>query len=194
MVRVGQGHWVRLSDMAETEVEAYEDWTVEELRDELRARDLHTSGSKGELISRLEENDAAEEAEETSSDDEEVAATSTDLVPTEQEEVPADPHKRIYSPYELPADPFAAQAFMDAHPGDVDTSLKLDSEERQQLAEDNIQDAVDQHAARGTTVEDPRLEGTDAPARAEQARSEVAASAQPAEDAGVDQQETVDAV
>lgn len=36
----------------------YEDQTVEELRDQLRDRDLRTSGPKAELVERLEEDDA----------------------------------------------------------------------------------------------------------------------------------------
>jgi hypothetical protein len=36
----------------------YQNRTVEELRDELRSRSLHTSGNKDELISRLQQNDA----------------------------------------------------------------------------------------------------------------------------------------
>jgi hypothetical protein len=36
----------------------YGDMTVEELKDELSARDLHVSGNKDELIARLQESDA----------------------------------------------------------------------------------------------------------------------------------------
>lgn len=36
----------------------YEDQTVDELRDQLRDRDLRTSGPKAELVERLEEDDA----------------------------------------------------------------------------------------------------------------------------------------
>lgn len=37
----------------------YEDRTVEELRDELRGRELPTSGTKAELVERLQDDDAA---------------------------------------------------------------------------------------------------------------------------------------
>lgn len=37
---------------------SYEGMTVEELKDELSARDLHVSGNKDELIARLQESDA----------------------------------------------------------------------------------------------------------------------------------------
>jgi len=39
-------------DLPET---AWEDWTVDELKDELASRDLPVSGNKAELIARLEE-------------------------------------------------------------------------------------------------------------------------------------------
>jgi hypothetical protein len=35
----------------------YDEFTVDELRDDLRSRDLHTSGTKAELIARLEDDD-----------------------------------------------------------------------------------------------------------------------------------------
>jgi hypothetical protein len=44
--------------VADEEV-VYEDMTVEELQDELRARNLPVSGNKAELIARLDEDDAA---------------------------------------------------------------------------------------------------------------------------------------
>lgn len=37
---------------------AYEDMTVEDLKEELASRDLHVSGNKDELIARLQEADA----------------------------------------------------------------------------------------------------------------------------------------
>lgn len=39
-------------------VAAYEEMTVEQLKDELRNRELPTSGSKSDLVARLEEDDA----------------------------------------------------------------------------------------------------------------------------------------
>jgi hypothetical protein len=131
----------------DTVAEDYESLTVVELREELADRGLPTSGHKDELIARLEEDDAKEAAE-----------TSTEEVEEQAEDVPADPYKRIYSPFELPADPFAAQAFKDAHPDDVDESVEIPPEQVAQ-AQANIQDSVDQHATMGTVVEDPRLEG-----------------------------------
>ena len=143
-----------------TEDDTYESMTVAELKEELAVRDLHTSGSKVELITRLEEDDAAEEAAETPGD-EEGAAASKDLVPTEQESEEPPVYTPVYSPYELPANTAAAQAFMDAHPEAVDTELQLEPE-RQELATANIQDHVDQMAEMGIEVEDPRLGGTPA--------------------------------
>jgi SAP domain len=145
------------------EEDSYESMTVAELREELAARDLHTSGNKDELIARLEENDAAEEAEQTPEDEEEPEETDgeeEEAGETDTDLPPADPDKRIYSPYELPVDPFAAQAFMTNFPNDVDTSLTLDPTERQEMAEANIQDIVDYYASVGVTVDDPRLSGS----------------------------------
>jgi hypothetical protein len=131
-----------------TDVEAsYHNNTVEELRDELRARDLPTSGHKDELVARLEEDDAT--AAGTEEGEEEVAAT---------DEVPDYYPLRVYSPYELPANTAAAQAFQTANPEAVDPTLTLDPD-RQDLAVANIQDHVDTMAAAGVTVEDPRLGG-----------------------------------
>lgn len=41
--------------------EPYEKWTVEELREELKNRELSQDGNKKDLVARLEENDAANE-------------------------------------------------------------------------------------------------------------------------------------
>ena len=41
-----------------TEAEGYDTWTKEELAEELRTRELAVSGSKDELIARLQEDDA----------------------------------------------------------------------------------------------------------------------------------------
>lgn len=38
----------------------YLDWSVEDLREELKARELSTTGKKAELVARLEESDRAE--------------------------------------------------------------------------------------------------------------------------------------
>jgi hypothetical protein len=133
--------------MADDEVaESYEANTVEELREELRARDLPVSGHKDELVARLEEDDAGGEATE------EAPAT------TAEASAVVDEGKRVYSPYELPANTAAAQAFTDANPESVDASLTLPPEQ-QAAAEANIQDHVDMMAAMGVTVEDPRLGG-----------------------------------
>jgi hypothetical protein len=146
--------------MPDTEEETYEDMTVVELREELTARDLHTSGTKDELITRLEEDDAAAEEsedEEASGDEEGTTETSTALVATKnEEEAPLIDPPRTYSPYELPANTAAAQAFVDAHPESVDETIVL-PEEQQAQAEANIQDHVEQMAEFGVAVEDPRL-------------------------------------
>jgi hypothetical protein len=135
-----------------TDVEtSYQANTVEELRDELRARNLHTSGNKDELIARLEEDDAAGEEEGE-------AEATAEEAPELTEPAPEDYYPPIvYSAYELPANTAAAQAFIDAHPENV-TQDELEPG-RHELAQANIQDHVDSMAASGVTVEDPRLEG-----------------------------------
>jgi len=189
--------------MAENEVEddTYESMTVVELKEELAVRDLHTSGSKTELIERLEADDAAE-AEETQGDTEEQSDVPPDHLPPDEsdegkveEEAPLIDPPRVYSPFELPANTAAAQAFIDAHPEAVDTEAKLDPPERQTLAEDNIQDHVDSMAVLGVEVTDPRLEGTGAKERAEKA-AEVSAEAESADEAEVEEktEEVADAV
>lgn len=57
--------------MSQTTQPEYDDLTVEELRDELRDRDLKVSGSKDELVARLTEDEDAPEDDEqpTTSDD-----------------------------------------------------------------------------------------------------------------------------
>jgi hypothetical protein len=47
------------SDEDDEEGDSYADWTVDDLKDELGARELSKSGNKPELIARLEESDAA---------------------------------------------------------------------------------------------------------------------------------------
>ncbi|MGH7206896.1 MAG: SAP domain-containing protein [Nitrospiraceae bacterium] len=46
-----------VEEEAQEETAEYSEWTVEELRDALRGRDLMVSGTKDELIARLEEDD-----------------------------------------------------------------------------------------------------------------------------------------
>ena len=45
----------------EEEVRPYEEWTNEELSEELKARELPHSGNKAELVARLEEHDKSDE-------------------------------------------------------------------------------------------------------------------------------------
>jgi len=45
--------------------EPYSEWTVDELKEELKDRELPVSGTKPELIARLEEHDAADEGDDT---------------------------------------------------------------------------------------------------------------------------------
>lgn len=136
--------------MADEPEESYEANTVEELREELRARDLPTSGHKDELVARLEEDDAAAEGGK---------AKGSKAAPEQQAEEAPDYYPPItYSPYELPANTAAAQAFILANPDAVDESIILEPE-RLQLAVVNIQDHVDQMAEFGITVDDPRLYG-----------------------------------
>jgi hypothetical protein len=134
--------------------ESYQANTVEELREELRNRDLPTSGHKDELIARLEENDAAAMAEEAPAEAE-ARAEKEEVAVTD--EVPDYYPPTVYSQYELPANTAAAQAFATANPDSV-TQDELEPG-RHELALANIQDHVDQMAASGVTVEDPRLEG-----------------------------------
>ena len=163
--------------MSETEnTTDYESFTVAELKDELSARDLPTSGNKDELIKRLEDDDVeeAEEAEEEETEEEpeelgrteeearEAAETSTDIEVREGEAPVDDPYKTTYSPYQLPADPVAAQAFIDAHPDDVDTSGPMpDPNEEEAIAA--IEERRQAHAEMGTPVPDPRVPGGDEP-------------------------------
>jgi hypothetical protein len=150
------------TDDTTTEDVSYEGMTVAELREELGARDLPTSGLKDELIARLDEDDANTSAADTpDTTSKELVATSGDV---ERQEAPSgDPYKRVYSPYELPADPIAAQAFYDEHPGDVDTDVPLDRDAATDPAAAAIQDRVDFHASMGTPVLDPRLGQTEIP-------------------------------
>jgi hypothetical protein len=128
--------------------ESYEANTVEELREELRARDLPVSGHKDELVARLEENDAAQ-----AGGSQEVAVQEGEAAPPV---VVTDPYKMVYNPLELPANTAAAEA-MAAVLGDaVDPSAPI-SDERSAQATAAIQDHVDQMADQGTPVEDPRL-------------------------------------
>lgn len=49
----------------------YKDWTVAELKDELKERELPVSGNHQALVARLEEDDAAREGEQKESEDSE---------------------------------------------------------------------------------------------------------------------------
>lgn len=51
------GHGQRTQQPQSDELENYEEWSKEELQEELRQRGLAVSGNKNELISRLREND-----------------------------------------------------------------------------------------------------------------------------------------
>jgi SAP domain len=148
---------------ADTEEATYEANTVEELKEELKSRGLHTSGNKDELITRLEADDAAEaeETDDTDDTEEEEAAPSTDLVAQttlalDVEDISTPP--TTYNPLELPADPFAAQAFAEANPTAVDESKPI-SPQREAAATTAIQASVDKHTGMGTPVSDPRLGG-----------------------------------
>jgi len=46
------------ADASEVEASGWDEYTVDELKDELANRDLPVSGNKAELIARLEEDDA----------------------------------------------------------------------------------------------------------------------------------------
>lgn len=131
---------------------SYEDHTVAELKEELEDRGLPTSGHKDELIARLEEDDEATEAED------EATETSVEVGVLASEVPEGDPYKTVYNPYELPADPVAAQAFIDAHPESVDENVPM-SQERQDQATVNIADSMAMHADAGTPVSDPRVPG-----------------------------------
>lgn len=155
MVKAHPSQSVRLWAMTDTE-QSYEANTVEELREELRARDLPVSGHKEELIARLEEDDAGA-----------VAADAPDQSPPDE---PPDYYPpRVYNVYELPAATAAAQAFIDAHPDQVERA-PFDDADRQAAAENNIQVHIDQMAAFGIVVEDPRVEGYVPPAPEEPAQ------------------------
>lgn len=69
----------------------YEDKTVEELQDDLRDRDLKVSGTKDELIARLEEADAGQSKTEKVLEEPESVAEEANPNPedTEQADPPA---------------------------------------------------------------------------------------------------------
>jgi hypothetical protein len=48
---------------AETPAQAYEDWTVEQLKEELAARNLAKSGKRDDLVQRLRDDDTARATE-----------------------------------------------------------------------------------------------------------------------------------
>jgi len=68
---------VRMSD-----AEGYEAWTIAEMKEELRSRELPVSGSKAELIIRLEEDDpeVEEEGEEVEKVEQDPVATALNRV------------------------------------------------------------------------------------------------------------------
>jgi hypothetical protein len=81
---------------------------------------------------------------------------------TQAAEPYVDPYKTVYNPLELPANTAAAQAFMAAHPDDVDPAAPM-SPERTAQATEAIQ--AHQEAMRETVAgvgSDPRLEETGA--------------------------------
>lgn len=80
--------------MTETTAAPYEQWTVEELREELRSRELAVSGSKPELVARLtaSDRDAAEadtDAGEPAEPSPETTAELATAEPAEPEQVAA---------------------------------------------------------------------------------------------------------
>jgi hypothetical protein len=123
----------------DTEEESYESWTVAELRDELTARDLPTSGLKDELVARLEEDDAAPEAD-----------ASKEVAVRDEETVIEGPVNAVH-PFQLPANTAAAQAYMDANPGSVLDPATPFPDELKALAQEAIADYGDPET-------DPRME------------------------------------
>lgn len=90
--------------------DSYENLTVEELQDRLRARDLKVSGSKDELIARLELSDlAADDPDEVTEAAAEEAGVSAEDVVESAPEAPAD---------EAPADEASDEAPADEAPAD----------------------------------------------------------------------------
>jgi SAP domain len=151
--------------MTDEQDESYQANTVVELRDELSARGLPTSGNKDELVSRLEADDADDAAAEGegAAEEEEAPAEASMALATVGATAGAeggdvDLYKMRYSPLELPANSVAAQAFYDSNPDAVDESIEL-SQERQDQATAAIQTAVSQAADAGVPVQDPRIPG-----------------------------------
>lgn len=144
--------------MPDAEEQSYEANTVEELRDELRARNLPVSGHKDELIARLEEDDAAQEGGEEVEEQE--AGEEAEEQAVVEEEIPVN----AISPFQLPANTAAAQAILAGGQVVVDDRIQLPDEARVAA-----QEAIIDY---GDPDNDFRMEGYVAPTREEEEQQE----------------------